>query len=101
MNYVWLAPGRLEYFYRNATDNDFFLGALSGPGYMYPKAIPSSMLPTVIDIAAEMMHELDLVRHLRFVLCYVMLCCVVLCCVVLCCVVLCRFVLCCALQCFS
>ena len=32
MNYVWLAPGRLEYFYRNATDKDFFLGALSGPG---------------------------------------------------------------------
>jgi len=43
-----------------ATPNDYFIGSLSGPGYMYPKAIPSRLLPGVIDTAYAMMKTLDL-----------------------------------------
>ncbi|MBN2090628.1 hypothetical protein JW964_13535 [candidate division KSB1 bacterium] len=60
MNYVWLAPGMLEYFYSLATPNDYFIGCLSGPGYMYPKAVPPKLLPGLISRADELMHQLDL-----------------------------------------
>jgi hypothetical protein len=60
MNWVWLAPTMLEYFYSMATPNDYFIGALGGPGYMYPKAIPKKDLPMVVAKAHELMHELDL-----------------------------------------
>ena len=60
MNYYWLAPAMLEYFYTQATPNDFFIGSLSGPGYMYPKAIPKKYLPKVIALADDLMHKLDL-----------------------------------------
>lgn len=60
MNWSWLAPAMLQFFYDMATSNDFFIGSLSGPGYMYPKAIPEKYLPRVIDIAYEMMKTLDL-----------------------------------------
>ncbi len=43
-----------------ATPNDYFIGCLSGPGYMYPKAIPSRLLPEVIGKAKELMDQLDL-----------------------------------------
>ena len=35
----------LEMFYSQATPNDLFIGGLSGPGYMYSKAIPTEALP--------------------------------------------------------
>jgi hypothetical protein len=60
MNWVWLAPTMLEYFYSMATPNDYFIGSLGGPGYMYPKAVPKSDLPTVVAKARELMHQLDL-----------------------------------------
>ncbi|HEX9973181.1 MAG TPA: hypothetical protein VGD14_14010, partial [bacterium] len=60
MNYAWLAPGLLEYFYTMATPNDYFIGCLSGPGYMYPKAVPPELLPGLVDRAYNLMKQLDL-----------------------------------------
>jgi hypothetical protein len=60
MNWSWLAPAMLQYFYDMATPNDYFIGSLSGPGYMYPKAIPAPLLPGVVDTAYAMMKTLDL-----------------------------------------
>lgn len=60
MNYVWMAPSMAEYFYTVATPNDYFIGCLSGPGYMYPKAVPPKLLPGLIAKAKEYMDTLDL-----------------------------------------
>jgi hypothetical protein len=60
MNYTWMAPGMAEYFYTMATPNDYFIGCLSGPGYMYPKAVPRPLLTQLIAKAREQMKELDL-----------------------------------------
>ncbi len=60
MNYVWLAPVMLEYFYSQATPNDYFIGCLGGPGYVYPKAVPKRHLPRMIDLARGLMKRLDL-----------------------------------------
>ena len=60
MNYVWMAPAMAEYFYTMATPNDYFIGCLSGPGYMYPKAVPPKLLPPLIAEAKKDMDVLDL-----------------------------------------
>ncbi len=60
MNWSWLAPAMLQFFYDMATPNDYFIGSLSGPGYMYPRAIPAKYLPEVISKAYELMQTLDL-----------------------------------------
>ena len=60
MNYSWLVPSLLEFFYSTATPNDYFIGALSGPGYMYPKAVPPDKLPGLIRRADSLMKRLDL-----------------------------------------
>lgn len=60
MNYTWMAPGMAEYFYSTKTPNDYMIGCLSGPGYLYPKAVPRSMLPELIAMAWEQMKTLDL-----------------------------------------
>jgi hypothetical protein len=60
MNYTWMAPAMAEYFYTMATPNDFFIGCLSGPGYMYPKAVPPDTLKQLIALAREQMKQLDL-----------------------------------------
>ena len=60
MNYVWMAPAMAEYFYTMATPNDYFIGCLSGPGYLYPKAVPPNLLPQLIAIARDQMKVLDL-----------------------------------------
>lgn len=60
LNWQWMAPTMLEYYYSTATPNDYFIGALSGPGYMYPKAIPHKYLPAVISKAYQLMKKLDL-----------------------------------------
>ncbi len=60
MNYSWLVPSLLEFFYSTATPNDYFIGALSGPGYMYPKAVPADKLPGLIRRADSLMKRLDL-----------------------------------------
>jgi hypothetical protein len=60
MNWQWLAPAMLEYFYGMATPNDYFVGGLSGPGYMYPKAIPVASLPKIVEMTRQMTRDLDL-----------------------------------------
>jgi hypothetical protein len=60
MNFLWLAPAMLEYFWTTATPNDYFVGGLSGPGYMYPKAIPADKLPGVVAMTREQTRALDL-----------------------------------------
>lgn len=59
-NWLWMGPSMLEMFYDQSTANDLFIGGLSGPGYMYAKAIPEEHLPMVIDKSVEMMETLDL-----------------------------------------
>lgn len=59
-NWLWMGPSILEMFYEQATPNDLFIAGLSGPGYMYAKAIPTEALPTVIAKSREMMGALDL-----------------------------------------
>lgn len=60
MNWVWLCPAMMEYFSAQATPNDYFIGALGGPGYVYPKAVPPARLPGLIAQAADLMRTLDL-----------------------------------------
>ena len=60
INWYWLAPVLLEYYYKNATKNDFFFGSLSGPGYMYPKAIPDSLFPALMKVADSLCRKLDI-----------------------------------------
>jgi len=60
MNWVWLNPPLLQYFYESRTPNDYFIGGLSGPGYMYPKAIPPAKFPILMAEARDMMQRLDL-----------------------------------------
>jgi hypothetical protein len=60
MNYTWMAPAMAEYFYTMATPNDYFIGCLSGPGYLYPKAVPPPLLSRLIARAAQQMKILDL-----------------------------------------
>jgi hypothetical protein len=60
MNYTWMAPAMAEYFYTTATPNDYFLGCLSGPGYLYPKAVPRDTLRQLIALAREQMKRMDL-----------------------------------------
>jgi hypothetical protein len=60
MNCLWLSPAMLEYFYSQATPNDYFIGCLSGSAYMYPKAFPKKWLPKEIEKAKNLMEKLDL-----------------------------------------
>lgn len=55
-----IQPVLLQMFYEQATHNDFFVAALSGPGYMYPRATPPELLPGLLSKAADAMSELDL-----------------------------------------
>ena len=54
------APALFAYFYNLATPNDYFIGALSGPSYMYPMAIPPEYLSQVMAINRDQMKSLDL-----------------------------------------
>jgi len=60
MNWSWLNPPVLQYFYEDKTPNDYFVGGLSGPGYMYPKSIPEEKFPALMADARELMDRLDL-----------------------------------------
>ena len=59
MNWTKFSPAALEYFHESATPNDYFIGGLSGPGYMYPNNIPKDRFPVLMDEAKEMMAILD------------------------------------------
>ena len=50
----------MQYFYEDKSVNDYFVGGLSGPGYMYPKSIPADKFPPLMATAREFMAELDL-----------------------------------------
>lgn len=60
MNFSWLSPAMMEYYYSQATPNDYFIGCLSGSAYMYPKAFPKRWLPEEIKKAKGFMDTLDL-----------------------------------------
>ncbi len=60
MNWVWMNPPALQYFYEDKTPNDYFIGGLSGPGYMYPKSIPADKFPVLMKDARGLMAQLDL-----------------------------------------
>lgn len=60
MNWVWMNPPALQYFYEDKSPNDYFVAGLSGPGYMYPKSIPADKFPALMKDAREMMAQLDL-----------------------------------------
>lgn len=59
MNWSRYSPAALEYFHESATPNDYFMGGLSGPGYMYPNHIPADRFPLLMDEAKELMELLD------------------------------------------
>lgn len=60
MNWLWINPPALQYFYESKTPNDYFIGGLSGPGYMYPQAIPPAKFPALMAKARNLMAQLDL-----------------------------------------
>ncbi len=60
VNWIWLNPPILQYFYESRTPNDYFIGGLSGPGYMYPKAVPAAKFPELMAQARDLMGRLDL-----------------------------------------
>ncbi len=60
MNWSWLAPAMLEYFYTQASQNDYFIGSLGGPGYVYPKAVPAAKRPMLLEETERLMKVLDL-----------------------------------------
>ncbi|MFI5355870.1 MAG: GxGYxYP domain-containing protein [Opitutales bacterium] len=60
MNWSWMNPPALQFFYEDKTPNDYFIGGLSGPGYMYPKAIPADKFPALMKDARDLMARLDL-----------------------------------------
>ncbi|KAH3760209.1 GxGYxYP putative glycoside hydrolase C-terminal domain [Pelomyxa schiedti] len=56
----WIQPTLLEFFFSQATSNDYMVNSLSGPGYLYPKASPSEDFPILLELAVSYMEELDL-----------------------------------------
>ncbi len=60
MKFIDLSPAMMEYYYDQATPNDYFIGSLSGSSYMYPKAFSKKWLPKEIARAADYMKRLDL-----------------------------------------
>jgi hypothetical protein len=60
MNWMWMNPPVLQYFYEDKSPNDYFIGGLSGPGYMYPKAIPAEKFPGLMAVGRNLMDRLDL-----------------------------------------
>jgi hypothetical protein len=59
MNWTKFSPAALEYFHESATPNDYFIGGLSGPGYMYPNHIPADKFGPLMAEARQLMAKLD------------------------------------------
>ncbi len=55
-----MSPAMLEFYYDQATPNDYFIAALSGSSYMYPCAFPDEWRPKEIARARALMEQLDL-----------------------------------------
>ncbi|MBS0663621.1 MAG: hypothetical protein JSR48_10190 [Verrucomicrobia bacterium] len=60
MKFLELSPAMLEFYYTQATPNDYFIAALSGSSYMYPRAFPDAWRPKEIERARDLMAKLDL-----------------------------------------
>lgn len=60
MNWTWIAPATLQYFAEAASPNDYFIGGLSGPGYMYPKPIPEESFWPLMKETNRLMDLLDI-----------------------------------------
>ena len=60
MKFLHLSPAMLEFYYAQATPNDYFIAALSGSSYMYPRAFPKEWRPKEIELARGYMEKLDL-----------------------------------------
>jgi len=60
MGWLRMNPLALQYFYESKSPNDYFIGGLSGPGYLYPKSIPQEDFPVLMAEAGELMGQLDL-----------------------------------------
>ena len=60
MKFLRLSPAMLEFYYAQATPNDYFIAALSGSSYMYPRAFPPQWRPKEIELARGLMEKLDL-----------------------------------------
>lgn len=58
--YFHVAPALLQYYYETATEKDRFIGSLSGPGYLYPKAYPPDKLAGVLQKEDVLMRTMDL-----------------------------------------
>ena len=61
-----IQPAILQMFYEQATINDTFVACLSGPGYLYPKAVPPAKLPGLLRLAGASMRTLDLHAMVAF-----------------------------------
>jgi hypothetical protein len=59
MSWVMYSPAALEYFHESATPNDYFIGGLSGPAYMYPNHIPAARFGPLMKEATDLMAVLD------------------------------------------
>ena len=60
VNWSWMNPPALQYFYESKTPNDYFIGGLSGPGYMYPQSVPADKFPALMRDMRALMVKLDL-----------------------------------------
>ena len=61
-----IQPAILQMFYSQATVNDTFVACLSGPGYLYPKAVPAEKLAGLLQLAGRSMRTLDLHAMVAF-----------------------------------
>ena len=60
VNWSWMNPPALQYFYESKSPNDYFIGGLSGPGYMYPQSVPADKFPALMKDMRVLMEKLDL-----------------------------------------
>ncbi len=60
MNWAWMNPPAMQFFYEDRTPNDYFIAGLGGPGYMYPKTIPADKFPALMKDARALITQLDL-----------------------------------------
>ena len=50
MNWSWMNPPALQFFYEDKTPNDYFIGGLSGPGYVRTQQMT---LPTAVVVLQD------------------------------------------------
>lgn len=55
-----LAPAILDYYYATKTEKDYFLGAVSGIGYIYPDKFPENLLDKYLVVTDGYLQKLDM-----------------------------------------